>query len=214
MREKVNHGPKSDKVGKAFVRELAQNTNAGVIVYSNLHANTEAATVLDDGADDYIEKLYDGARISAHVAAVWRRTQHSRIRDANTLALAHTNRTFQLGHWRFVIGSRVLQSTTGQMLRVSPTEHAFLKYICLVEDHIVDGDILNFAILERKEYEKFVRIDNLVYRLRGRLGEENVDLRSMGETAYKLINVKELKPSIPNLDVSCPMGVVERNHYV
>lgn len=197
MYEKKNDGVLSESVGKSFVQEVAARTNAGVIVYSNMHERTQASDILHDGADDYIEKLtYDAERISARVCSVWRRVKQTRHRKANALSLAHTGRTFQIGKWRFVIGSRVLKGNGGETLRISPTEYAFLKYICVVEDHIIDADILNLVILERKEHEKDVRVDSLVYRLRNRLGEDNIRLSSLSDTAYKLVDFQELKPSV------------------
>jgi DNA-binding response OmpR family regulator len=195
MSEKANEGLWSESVGKDFIKEIVENTNAAVIVNSSLPAETEASILLHEGADDYLEKSYDSERVSSRVMSVWRRVLQTRPTKSGAPSPIDLHRTFLLGQWRFVVGSRMMQNiATRETLRITSSEHAFLAYICVVEDHTVDSEILNTVILQRKEYEKFIRMDNFIYRLRTKL-DGHIQLTALGETAYRLLNVREIKPS-------------------
>jgi DNA-binding response OmpR family regulator len=183
-------------IGKAFVREINEKSNAGIIVHSSLPAEIESTLALDTGADDYIHK-YPPTQderipqmVRSRVRAVWRRIQLLRPMRSNLFA--HTNRVFLLGNWRFVVGDRSLTSTAGESIRLSPTEHAFLRYLCTVEDHQVDVDTFNSEILGRKDDDRHPRLDNVVYRIREKIGE--AILLSKRGGVYKLIDVQELRP--------------------
>ena len=191
----------SDNVGKGFTKEVAQKSNAGIIIYSSLPAETEEAVLLSEGADDYIQKI-DGLndhkqrnavddRIKARVLSVWRRIALTRPKLSR--AFAHTNRVFLIENWRFVVGNRVLQDRDGNVIKLSQTEHAFLRYICTVEDHEIDVAIFNAEILNRQPFEHVNRIDNFIYRLRKKLGGTG-QLVSIRDGRYKLVDPIELKP--------------------
>jgi two-component system response regulator CpxR len=193
MAENASATGESAAVGKDFVREVVAKSNAGIIVYSSLHADTEAAGLLHEGADDYLEKHENSETLSARVLALWRRILHVRPKSINLFA--HSNRVFLIGGWRFTVGDRELQSTSGDRLRLSPTEHAFLRYICTIENHVLDIETFNVVVLGRPTYEREKRIDNFIYRVRNKLGK-SVELSAQGSGAYKLINVRELKPKL------------------
>jgi DNA-binding response OmpR family regulator len=180
------------KIGAEFIREVIAKTNAGIIVHTSLSpSDAEAAHLLTQGADDYIQKPSDVETIRARILALWRRIQY--VRPNKKSLQAHNNRTFLIGDWTFVIGNRILKNSSGDTLRLSPTEHAFLRHICVDENHGCDKVDFNLAVLGRRPSEQNMRVDNLVYRLRNKLGG-SLELISE-EGAYKLIDVRELKPS-------------------
>jgi DNA-binding response OmpR family regulator len=192
--ERANKGPKDPAIGRNFVREVVTKSNAGVIVCSALNAETEAAPMLHEGADYYLEKYQNAETFSACVLAVWRRIQQSRPKSRNTFA--HTNRAFLIGQWQFRVGDRLLQNAdTKEQLRLSPTEHAFLRHICTLDDHILDIETFNLEVLGRPLHERFKRIDNFIYRLRNKLGD-SVQFLSHRDGAYKLLDLRELKPGM------------------
>ncbi|MDB5636160.1 MAG: two component transcriptional regulator, winged helix family [Bradyrhizobium sp.] len=181
------------KIGAEFIRQVVAQTNAGIIVHTSLSASdAEATKLLNEGADDYIQKPSDIETVRARILALWRRIQL--VRPGKKNIQGHNNRTFIIGDWRFVVGSRILTNSVGETLRLSPTEHAFLRHICVDENHECDTVNFNLAVLGRRPFEQNMRIDNLVYRLRNKL-RGSLQLIS-DDGAYKLIGVREAKPSI------------------
>jgi DNA-binding response OmpR family regulator len=203
--ERAGDGPPDIEVGKKFVLDVVEGTNAGIVIYSTFPARTEAAELLDAGADDYVEKG-DGLQIvgatlkeivgsdvlAARVYSVWRRTLQCR-RDTSKAKLAHTGRVFVFSGWRFVVGNRSVSNAAGAEVRLSPTEHAFLRYLVAVEGHAIDSELFNIEVLERDRHKTPVRLDNFVYRLRRKF-DERIELQSQGNGVYKLLDLKELKP--------------------
>lgn len=189
MGESEHSVVESEDVGKAFVQKVIEKTNAGIIVYSSLAATNEAAPLITAGADDYIQKHSDQETMRARVLGLWRRMQL--IPQKKQSALLHTNRVFLIGHWRFTVGNRTLSDEAGQSVRLSSTEHAFLRHICTVEDHECSIEDFNLEVLGRRNFERNMRVDNLIYRLRKKLGDQ-IQLIS-DDGAYRLVDVSEVK---------------------
>jgi len=192
--EKVGEGPLHAEVGKAFVRDVVRTTNAGVIVCSSYSAATEASGLLEDGADDYVEKNSGLDTIAARTLSVWRRVLHSRLNNSKGMKHAHTGRTFAFGGWRFVVGNRIITNASTS-IRVSATEHAFLRYLCAIEDHAINEEIFNIDVLDRDRHKTPMRLDNFVHRLRKKFDGE-IELTSQGGGFYRLLNVRELKATL------------------
>jgi DNA-binding response OmpR family regulator len=182
-------------VGKAFVRDVVRITNAGVVVCSSLSHETEAAALLEAGADDYVEKAYGPDIIAARTLSVWRRTLQSRPHASQALKLAHAGRTFIFSGWHFVVGNRTLTNAEGIEIKLSPTEHAFLRYLSAVDDHSINSEIFNVDVLDRDQHKIHVRLDNFIYRLRKKFGDK-LAIISQGDGFYKLLDVKEIKPTL------------------
>jgi len=179
------------KIGTEFIRKVIAQTNAGIIAHTSLSpSDAEAAELLNEGADDYIQKPSDIETVRARILALWRRIQL--VRPSKKSMQVHNNRTFLIGDWTFVVGSRVLKNLAGETLRLSPTEHAFLRHLCVDENHQCDKVSFNLMVLGRRSFEQNMRVDNLVYRLRNKL--RSLQLIS-DEGAYRLVDVREVKPS-------------------
>lgn len=176
--------------GKRLVQLIAERTNAGIVILTNVQMREVSEELLKLGADDYLSKGLELKFVKAKIDALWRRVMMARPNTANKFV--HTNRTFRVGPWLFVIGERDLRNDVDKVVRLSPTEHAFLRHLCTVEDHEITRSEFNINILGRRESEEDRRIDNLVYRIRGKLGE-GVQLVSKRDGAYKLINVSEVR---------------------
>jgi DNA-binding response OmpR family regulator len=192
----LDKGQPDRKIGAEFIREVVARTNAGIIVHTSLSpSDAEATKLLNEGADDYIQKPSDIETIRARISALWRRIQY--VRPASKNMQGHNNRTFLIGDWKFVVGNRILKNSARETLRLSPTEHAFLRHICVDENHECDKINFNLIVLGRRPYEQNMRVDNLVYRLRNKL-RGSLDLIS-DEGVYKLIDVREVKPSMEGM---------------
>jgi DNA-binding response OmpR family regulator len=189
----------SQQIGKNFFYEVVSRTNAGVIICSTHAFDDVTEELLDAGADDSIWKCSRTVEeriptlIKSRVRALWRRIQLTR--PINSGVFAHTGRNFLVGDWRYVVGDRIVVRLNKETLRLTPTEHAFLRHICTIKDHRVDTDTFNQEILGRASNDPGARLDNFVYRLRVKL-RNSIELRSEGHGTYKLFNVRELKPII------------------
>jgi DNA-binding response OmpR family regulator len=189
----LDKGQPDRKIGAEFIREVVVHTNAGIIVHTSLSpSDAEATELLNEGADDYIQKPSDIETVRARILALWRRIQY--VRPSKKNVQGHNNRTFLIGDWKFVVGSRVLKNLAGETLRLSPTEHAFLRHLCVDENHECDKVNFNLTVLGRRSFERNMRVDNLVYRLRNKLCGSLQLISDAG--AYKLMDVREVKPSI------------------
>lgn len=193
--EKAGEGLLDPSVGRAFVSDVVRTTNAGVVVCSSLSHETEAAALLEAGADDYVEKTSSPDIIAARTLSVWRRTLQSRPEESRALRLAHVGRTFILSGWRFVVGNRTLTNFEGSSIKISPTEHAFLRYLAAVDGHLIDSEIFNIDVLDRDQHKVHVRLDNFIHRLRKKLGGE-LEIIPQGNGYYKLLDVREIKPTL------------------
>lgn len=205
LTELAGEGAPDISVGKNFVEDIVRATNAGIVICSTYPARTEAEELLEAGADDYVEKAYDtdisasnlkeiiGSNVlAARVYSVWRRTLQARQGASKTLKLAHVGRAFAFSGWRFVVGDRTLSDASGTEIRLSPTEHAFLRYLVTVDDHSIDSEIFNIAVLDRDQHKTPIRLDNFVYRFRKKL-HYRVELDSQRDGIYKLLDLRELK---------------------
>jgi DNA-binding response OmpR family regulator len=183
------------EAGIRLIQRIVARSSAGIIVHSSLSQDTEAEPLLNGGADDYIEKsLHAPQIIGAKIWALWRRIQQTRPQFSERFV--HSRRVFQVGNWRFVIGDRDLVSVSGETARLSPTEHAFLRHLCTLEGHEIERREFNVSVLGRKEHEDDGRIDNMIYRLRDKLGP-SFDLISKGKGVYRLLSVKVLNSAAP-----------------
>lgn len=183
----------SKVIGINLVREISARTTAGVIVHSSEPEETDGPPLLVTGADDYIEKPASPEKIRSRVLALWRRIQM--VRPSHSAEFEHSSRTFLVGEWRFKVGKRELTDSSNNMVRLSPTEHAFLRYLCMNPKHEIDRRTFNVSVLERPTYEQEMRIDSLVDKIRAKLNRK-VEIISVGESAYRLISVREIKSNL------------------
>jgi DNA-binding response OmpR family regulator len=178
----------SEKVGELLVKKIIQSTAGGVIVHTHV-LRKDRDDFLWDGVEDYIMKGDSTSNVVARAFAVWRRVKNTRHSKTTT---RKNERAFKLGKWRFEEGNRNLIDDDGETIRLSPTELAFVKYLCTV-DREIDRREFNVAVLGRPAYEEDKRIDNLVYRLRDKLGDTFQLLsRHDSEGTYKLLSFEQL----------------------
>lgn len=155
-----------EELGASLVKKIYDLSSAGIIVYSSQPPH-RSVDFLFDGADDYIEKGAAAAIIRSRVSSLWRRIKA--VRPAYAASFAHFERTFRIGIWTFVVGSREVRSA-GATIRLSPLEHALLSYILTVDGHQIDREYFCAYVLGRETHDADRRIDNLVSRLRKKLG--------------------------------------------
>ena len=181
----LNETP-TEKIGEQLVRQIVQRTNGGTIIYSaSLRKDRE--DFLWGGVDDYIEKGDPTSYVVARSFAVWRRVQAAKRAEPKEAK----KRQFRLGKWRLEPGNRTLVSGDGMSVRLSPTELAFVQYLCTIDAEI-DRREFNVAVLGRPPYQEDKRIDNLVYRLREKLGDSVQLISRHDGGTYRLVDFEEL----------------------
>ncbi len=183
-----NEDLENKQVGEAVVRKIAEVSSAGIIVYSSEPID-QTVESLFEGADDYIAKGTPNAIIRSRVAALWRRIKTTR--PAYSSRYAHSQRAFQIGTWKFEVASRDLTESSGKTVRLTPLEHAVLSHVSTIDDHQIDRDHFSAYILGREAYDADRRLDNMVSRLRKKLGD-SVQFVSNRNGGYKLVGVKEI----------------------
>jgi DNA-binding response OmpR family regulator len=178
-------GTPSEEVGERLVKRLIRNTDGGVIVHTGM-TRMDREDFLWGGVDDYIKKGEAISIVVARTFAVWRRVSRAKKPAAPNKKM----QTYRIGKWRFEEGNRTLTNSEGETARLSPTELAFMQYLCTVDTEI-DRREFNVAVLARSEHAKDMRIDNLVYRLKEKLGG-TFELISRKNGTYKLISIEKL----------------------
>lgn len=193
MNESSDTVIENKNIGQAFAREVWEKSNAGIIVHTTLSEDDgDALTMLREGVDDYIQKgATDVETMRARIQSLWRRIQFTRPTKKDIYA--HANCIFIIGAWKFVVGSRALTSEDGEILKLSPTEHAFLRHLCTSQNNECDKASFNLSVLGRRAFEDKMRVDNFVYRLRKKMGDSLQLLSDQG--TYRLVGVKEVKPA-------------------
>ena len=178
-------GAPNEKVGEALSYEISRSTYGGVIIYSS-KLQKDREDYLWHNIDDCISKNDPPSYVAAKAFSVWRRVQDARheLRKPQT-------KKFKLGKWQFEAGNRTLVSESGEIVRLSATEHAFVEYLCTVDTQL-DRREFNVDVLKREPYEEDMRIDNLVYRLREKLGDSFQIVSRSNGGSYKLLSYERL----------------------
>lgn len=179
--------------GKKLVGRIYETSDAGILVHTNTPLWRDGEELFALGADDYIEKGTAPEILRAQATALWRRIRMTRA--SSNSRIVHTNQVFCIRDWQFVVGDRLLHnSLENRTVRLSPTEHAFLCYLCTADDHKIDRREFNVGILGRPAHKQDQRIDNIVYQINKKLGMcvQNI---SKEDSTYRLFAVKELRAS-------------------
>jgi DNA-binding response OmpR family regulator len=184
-----NNAGASEKVGKALIEKIVSKTNGGLIIHSS-KLRKDREDFLIGGVDDYIEKGEPISYVVAKAFAVWRRVKNAH--RPTELKISKKERFFRIGKWRFKNLDRHLISEAGETTRLSPTELAFIQYLCTIDSEI-DRREFNVAVLGRPAYEEDKRIDNLVYRLREKLGETFQIVSRRDSGTYRLLDFQEIR---------------------
>jgi DNA-binding response OmpR family regulator len=179
-----------EKNGKQLVRQIFAKSNAGILVHTHVPLSSAGEELYELGADDYLEKGDEPKILRSKAFALWRRIRATR--PSTNSHFVHRNRVFRIREWRFVVGDRIAIDDDGKSVRLTPTEHEFLCYVCTVEGHQIDRREFNVGVLGRPIHKQDQRIDNLVYQINQKFGTclHNV---CKEDGTYKLQPVKELR---------------------
>jgi DNA-binding response OmpR family regulator len=149
--------------GKVYCRELAEGSDAGVIMVSSLSDNETVVSLLGIGADDYIIKPFQFAEMLARIHAVLRR----RRRHAGPAAAGGKAR---IGPWEFDPAERRLRDGAGRTVALTPSEIELLRFLCASPGIVFSReDLLAVSRTRQHAGGEDRSVDNLVKRLRRKL---------------------------------------------
>jgi len=177
----------SSKEGQELVDWVTdQQTNAGIIVYTDVPEEVDGADTLRRGADDYITKPANREVFIEHVRAVWRRVHRVRSSLDRPSPRGHA---FQIGEWRFTPNSRSIEGPEGRAMPLTISEYQVLDHLTKAERNLITPAAFNVFVLERASDTVDRRLDNIIYRLRKKLGG-TFPIHNAGSGAYRLLECR------------------------
>jgi DNA-binding response OmpR family regulator len=185
----LNKDRNDRNVGLRYVPVIASSSDAGIIIYSSEEKNDFFEQLLKVGVDDYIQKSDPYSFVVEKVIALWRRIISVR-REVFRFRQGHI-RTFLVGQWRFTVGDKVVINESGQKQTLSITEHELLKHLVLSDGNSIDQESISAFVLKRPDYNSYEvkkSIENLIYRLRKKFGDDII-LHSGGMYTSNLVRL-------------------------
>ncbi|HSF96157.1 MAG TPA: response regulator transcription factor [Thermohalobaculum sp.] len=148
--------------GKVFCREIAEGSDAGVIMMSSLSDTETVISLLGIGADDYIVKPFQFAELVARIAAVLRRRQ--------TPGAAAQGPVMRVGPWEFHPSERRLKGADGRSVALTPGEIEVLRFLAASPGIVFGREDLLAVSRNRQHGGSMDRsVDNLIKRLRRKI---------------------------------------------
>jgi len=185
-------GNVSTNVGLRLLPFLTCNPECGIIVYSAEAKSAFFQLTMEIGIDDYIEKTDPSEFVVEKIISVWRRILSARIERSNLEK--NRGRSFRIGEWIYTIGNQTLRASSGVKRDVGVTEHEFLKYLVLSQDHSIDVQGLRLFVTRRSDSDDETdkkTMENTIYRLRRKLGP-TFKLTYQGKGVYVLEEVASI----------------------
>lgn len=147
--------------GKVLCREIAETSDAAIIMVSSLSDDAERISLLELGADDYIVKPYNPNELLARVRAVLRRKGASILRQTR-----HTH----FGPWTMIDDERHLKHEDGRMVALTSSEAALMRHFLANPGTLHSrSDLLAIARMRQHSGIDDRSVDTLVKRLRKKI---------------------------------------------
>ena len=152
----------------AYIRSLP---NSSILVLSAQAEDTEKIVALELGADDFIAKSIDRREILARIRAAARRLQATRNPPPRAQAGTATPRPAAPRPWQFLREKRELHDPFGHPVPLTTAEFSLLDTFVSHTGQSLSRDQLSMAALGRNYRASDRSIDNLVAKLRRKLGD-------------------------------------------
>lgn len=166
--------------GSSIVRELRQRRNAmPILILSARDAVASRIEALDLGADDYMIKPFESSELCARIRALLRRGAGS-------------------ASSQLILGKLVLDLTSKQAfvdsrrLDYSAREWSVLEYLALHVDKVISKEQLIQAIVNWDKDISTNAIEAYVHRVRAKLGDCGVIIRTVRGFGYMLSETKHV----------------------
>lgn len=151
-----------------IIDDIRRRPNCSVLVLSAQAEETEKIVALELGADDFIAKSTDRREILARIRAAARRFQTGR---AGMGAEAQAPSPAASRPWHFLREKRELHDPGGQPVPLTTAEFSLLDTFVAHTGEPLSRDALSLAALGRHYRASDRSIDNLVAKLRRKLGD-------------------------------------------
>jgi DNA-binding response OmpR family regulator len=156
--------------GIELTRELRARSNIPIIMITGKADVVDRVVGLEIGADDYIAKPFDFRELRARIRAVSRRQDNA---QKPSEAKAGTHVIWEFEDWRLDTLNRSLQAPDGSYVELTTGEYMLLETFLRSPGRIRTRESLLQAVYNRK-WTPFDRsIDNLIARLRKKLGDRS-----------------------------------------
>ena len=164
--------PRLDGLGVLKRLRSRGNTVPVIVLTANASLNGRVAG-LDEGADDYLVKPFEVAELEARIRAQLRRAsgQPSRNLRCGDLALDTSSRLFSLA---------------GQVLALTPREHAVLEQLMRRQGRTLSKDVLAGAVFGFDDNADPSSIEIYIHRLRKKLEGSAVSIATLRGLGYLL----------------------------
>jgi two-component system OmpR family response regulator len=171
-----------DTDGLALTTFLTRQGDCGVIIVSGLGSEPDRIVGLELGADDYISKPFHVRELLARVRAVYRRVRTNPAEKAEPLVPM----LIQVGKLRIDFSKRWVYAADGSHIALTSAEFAVLETMLAASGKPVSRDALSAAALHRPWRAEDRSVDQLIFNLRHKLGEEQLIIHSIRGAGYML----------------------------
>lgn len=145
--------------GRVLCCEIAETTQAGIIVVSAVDDDAERIALLDFGADDYIVKPFNMLELHARIRAYFRRSGKGSNRHS-----------LRIGPWRLHEDDRHLLHEDGRLVTLTSSEALVMRLFAANPGIVFDReDLLAVSRIRQHVGRNDRSVDNLIKRLRKKI---------------------------------------------
>lgn len=157
------HLPDAD--GFELIKRFRSISNMGVIILSAASDLTDKVVGLEIGADDYIQKPFNGRELVARVKSLLRRLSEPQYSAAH-------GKQYDFGTFQFDVDGRVI-TKNGEKSRLTTTEFNLLKALIERPNRVLNrSQLLDLVYAENSEPAFDRSIDVTINRLRRKIEED------------------------------------------
>lgn len=172
--------------GLDVLRRLRQDLPTPVLMLTSRTGEADRIVGLELGADDYLTKPFSMGELVARVRALLRRIERvqqivSQDREKSAGTLVYQNLILNLDQHQAVID--------GESVDLTPTEFDLLNLLVRNPGRVFSRAYLLETIWDQAYYEGDRSVDNVVLRLRKKLGEVGKNIETVWGVGYRLEKV-------------------------
>ena len=153
-----------------------------IIMVTGRNDTIDRVVGLQVGADDYVVKPFDLRELVARISAVLRRSRTINIMESDT-----DSGVFIFNDVRFYSGRMALNFADGSVQDLTAAENGLLSALTSRPGRILTRDFLIDRIYGREWSINDRSIDNLVLRLRRKIGGNETVIKSIRGTGYTFV---------------------------
>jgi DNA-binding response OmpR family regulator len=159
----------------------AKAPTAGIIVITSVGQDRGAIKSWNMGAHVYILKPAAPGIYRANALTLW-----GHIRDKRS-----RRRSFRIGEWVFVLGSRTVTNAGGEAKRLSAKEYLLLRHLVTTENNQMDRATFAMYASGEANSARDRSVDSIKKRLTKKLGD-SVEIIQIRDEGYRLTSVEEI----------------------